>query len=343
MEPTAPESPAAESAPAPAEAVATPAAVPAAPVSELYALLDSGGGRVLERLGGDLLTVRPCPPAWWRRRLPPPDWRRAIDSRQAVKPGAPLRLKIGPVRFQLNPGASVRGLAPELEDHWEQLQALCAAFTNRYRLAPRVLHLYGGAGGATLAAAQAGAAVTHVDASADAIKRARDHAALNTLANRDIRWAVDDPVKFAQRERAQPAAGSNRYDLIILDPHSPTSREQGQNQGRGAKSQPQGKGSGKGQNQVTISSPRPSNFEPERDLPALLSTASGLLSDKATAVLLFLRQGAPVSPTTLLHLFCQEFSIFGGTPTSGELLLTSEDPTVPAIPSGTFGMWIKVP
>lgn len=335
MEPTAPESPA-EAIAAPAEA----APAPAAPVSELYALLDSGGGRVLERLGGDLLTVRPCPPAWWRRRLPPADWRHAIDSRQAVKPGRPLKLKIGPIRFQLNPGASVRGLAPELEDHWEQIQALCAAFNNRYRLSPRVLHLYGGAGGATLAAAQAGAAVTHVDASADAIKRARDHAALNTLANRDIRWVVDDPVKFAQRERSQPAAGSNRYDFIILDPHPPASgaRDQGQNQGRGAKSQPQSQG---GKNQAIISSARPSSFEPERDLAALLATASGLLSDKAAAVFLFLRQGAPVSPTTVLHLFRQEFSVFGGTPSSGELLLSSEDSSVPSIPSGTFGMWTK--
>lgn len=334
MEPTAPESPAAAAVPAPA----TAAPGPVTPPSELYALLDSGGGRVLERLGGDLLTVRPCPPAWWRRRLPPPEWRRAIDSRQAVKPGAPIKLKIGPIRFQLNPGASVRSLSPELEDHWEQIQALCAAFHNRHRLPPRVLHLYGGAGGATLAAAQAGAAVTHVDASADAIKRARDHAALNTLANRDIRWAVDDPVKFAQRERAQPAAGSNRYDLIILDPHSPNPRDQ--NQGKGGQSRPQG---GKGQNQATISSPRPSHFEPERDLSALLATASGLLSDKATAVLLFLRQGALVSPTTLQHLFRQEFSIFGGTSSSGELLLSSEVPSVPGIPSGTFGLWMKAP
>ncbi len=332
MEPTAPANESPEAA----------APAPALPPSETYALLDSGGGRVLERLGGDLLTVRPCPPAWWRRKLPPPDWRRAIDSRQAVKPGAPLKLKIGPIRFQLNPGASVRSLAPELEDHWEQIQALCAAFNNRYRLAPRVLHLYGGAGGATLAAAQAGAAVTHVDASADAIKRARDHAALNTLANRDIRWVVDDPVKFAQRERAQPAAGSNRYDLIILDPHTPGPRES-QNQGRGAKSQPQPQGRDGGKNQVTISSARPSNFEPERDLPALLATASGLLSDKATAVLLFSRQGPAVSPTTLLHLFRQEFSVFGGTPSSGELLLSSEDTSVPAIPSGTFGLWTKTP
>lgn len=318
MEPTAPAEAAASTSEPASAAVAPLGAAAPAPVSEAYELLDSGGGRLLERLGPHL-TTRPCAPAWWRRRLPGSEWRTAVDARQALK--APLKLKIGPVRFQLNPGASVRGLAPELEDHWEQIQALCAIFQQKNRLAPRVLHLWGGAGGSTLAAAQAGAAVTHVDASADAIKRARDHAALNTLASRDIRWVVDDPVKFAQRERAQPASGSTRYDLIILDPHTP--KDGG----------PKGGRPGQGQGP----SGRP--FDPERDLAPLLATASGLLSDKAVAVLFFYRQGG-ISPTTLLHLLRQEFSVFGGTSSAGELLLAGAEP-VPAVPSGVFGMWGK--
>lgn len=321
MEPTAPAE-AAVTEPS-TTAAAPPASAPApAPVSESYELLDSGGGRVLEHLGGGLITVRPCAPAWWRRKLPGGEWRKAVDTRQAVK--APHKLKIGPVRFQLNPGASVRTLAPELQEHWARVQALCAAYFQKNRVAPRVLHLFGGAGGSTLAAAQAGAAVTHVDASADAIKRARDHAALNTLANRDIRWVVDDPLKFAQRERVQPASGATRYDLIILDPHT---AKDGSGPAKGGRP-------GQGQGQSSR------GFDPERDLPALLATASGLLSDKAVAVLLFLRQGAPVSPTTLLHLLRQEFSIFGGTPSAGELLLKGTE-SVPAVPSGAFGMWMK--
>lgn len=320
MEPTAPAAEAIAPESSPSAEASPPAQAVQAPVSETYELLDSGGGRVLERLG-NLLTARPCGPAWWRRKLPGGEWRQAADPRQAIK--APFKLKIGTVRFNLNPGGSVRSLAPELQEHWARIHSLCTAFQEKNRLAPRVLHLFGGAGGSTLAAAQAGAAVTHVDASADAIKRARDHAAINTLANRDIRWVVDDPLKFAQRERAQPASGSTRYDLIILDPH--TSKDNAPKGG----GRP---GPGLGHNSR--------GFDPERDLAPLLATASALLSDKAVAVILFLRQGNPISPTTLLHLFRQEFSVFGGTQSAGELLLRGAD-LVPAVPSGVFGMWSK--
>ncbi len=321
MEPTAPAEVTAAD-PATSTPAAEPAPAPVVPVSESFELLDSGGGRVLEHLGGGIFTVRPCAPAWWRRKLPGGEWRKGLDSRQAIK--APHKLKIGTVRFQLNPGANVRMLAPELQESWTRIQALCTAFFQKNRVAPRVLHLFGGAGGSTLAAAQAGAAVTHVDASADAVKRARDHAALNTLANRDIRWVVDDPIKFAQRERAQPASGSTRYDLIILDPHSP---KEGNAAGKGGRP---GQGQGQGSR----------GFDLERDLGPLLATASGLLSDKAVAVLLFCRQGNPISPTSLLHLIRQEFSVFGGTPSAGELLLKGAE-GVPAVPSGVFGMWTK--
>lgn len=270
---------------------------------EIYELLDSGGGRLLERAGG-LITSRACHAAWWRRKLPGAEWRKAVELKQALK--EPVKVKIGPVRFQLSPGGSLRALAPELEELWEEVQGLCAAFVDKQRMAPRVLNLFGGAGGATIAAAQSGAAVAHVDSSAEAIKRARDHAALNTLANRDIRWVVDDPVKFAQRERTQ----NSRYDVIVIDPFTPKDAK------RGA-------------------------FELERDLGPLLGTVSGLLSDKAAGVVLSCRQGA-VSPTTLLHLMKQEFSIFGGMIESGELLLTGpEGSTVPAVPSGAFACWLK--
>jgi 23S rRNA (cytosine1962-C5)-methyltransferase len=271
--------------------------------NEGYELLDSGGGRVLEKVGG-IITSRACHAAWWRRKLPGAEWRKAVDLKQAVK--EPMRVKIGPLRFQLAPGGSLRALAPELEEHWEEVQGLCAAFLDKQRLPARVLHLFGGAGGVTLAAAQSGAAVAHVDGAAEAIKRAREHAALNTLANRDIRWVVDDPVKFAQRERTQ----TTRYDLIVIDPHTPKDAK------RGA-------------------------FEIERDLGALLGVVSGLLSDKAVGVMLFCRQGT-VSPTTLLHLVRQEFSVFGGTVESGEILLTGpENTSVPAVPSGAYAQWLK--
>jgi 23S rRNA (cytosine1962-C5)-methyltransferase len=267
---------------------------------ESYALLDSGGGRVLEKLG-TLVSSRASHAAWWRRKLSGNEWRKAVDLKRDVK--EPVKLRIGSVRFILSPQGGVRGLAPELEEEWERVSAFCVTFAEQQRRPARVLNLFGGAGGFTLAAAQAGAAVAHVDASADAIKRARDHAAINTLANRDIRWVVDDPVKFAQRERTQ----TTRYDLIVIDPHTPKDAKRG--------------------------------FEIERDLGALLGTVSGLLSDKPIGVLVCCRQGV-VSPTTLQHLMRQEFSVFGGRVESGEILLTGEE-SVPAVPFGTLARWLK--
>lgn len=268
---------------------------------ETYELLDSGGGRVLEKLGA-LVTTRACQAAWWRRKLPGGEWRKAVDFKREVK--EPVKLRIGTVRFLLSPQGSLRALAPELEEQWEQVCAACVTFAEQQRRPARVLNLFGGAGGFTLAAAQAGAAVAHVDATAEAIKRAREHAAINTLANRDIRWVVDDPVKFAQRERTQ----ATRYDLIVIDPHTPKDAKRG-------------------------------GFELERDLGALLGTLSGLLSGKPVGVLVCCRQGA-VSPTTLEHLMWQEFSVFGGVVESGEILLSGEE-GVPAVPSGTFARWLK--
>jgi len=269
---------------------------------EEYALLDSGGGRVLERLGG-IVSSRAMHSAWWRRKLPGGEWRKAVELKRDLKQSLPLR--IGSLRFQLSAIGGVRVLAPELREHWDRVSALCAAFAEKQRTPARVLNLFGGAGGFTLAAAQAGAAVAHVEASADVIKRARENAAINTLANRDIRWLVDDPVKFAQRERMQ----TSRYDLIVIDPLMPKDAK------RGA-------------------------FEIERDLGTLLATVSGLLSDKPIGVLLFCRQGA-VSPTTLLHLMRQEFGVFGGGIEHGEILLKGAE-GVPEVPCGAFARWLKV-
>jgi 23S rRNA (cytosine1962-C5)-methyltransferase len=269
--------------------------------NQSFELLDSGGGRVLERLGA-LVSSRACHAAWWRRKLPGAEWRKAVELKREVK--APLKLRIGTLRFLLSPQGGVRGLAPELQELWGKIGAQCFAFAEQQRRPARVLHLFGGAGGFTLATAQAGAAVAHVDVSADAIKRAREHAALNTLANRDIRWVVDDPVKFAQRERTQ----TTRYDLIVIDPHTPKDAKRG-------------------------------GFELERDLGSLLSTVSGLLSDKPIGVLLCCRQGA-VSPTTLQNLMRQEFNVFGGAVESGEILLKGAE-GVPAVPSGVFASWRK--
>ena len=103
------------------------------------------------------------------------------------------------------------GVFPEQAVNWD--------FTgNLIRNAPKplkVLNLFAYTGGATLACAQAGASVCHVDASKGMVAWARENAAASGLSDRPIRWLVDDCIKFVQREQRR----GNRYDGIIMDLH----------------------------------------------------------------------------------------------------------------------------
>lgn len=266
-----------------------------------YELLDSGGRTVLERLGA-LIGTRANPQAWWRRRLGGAEWRKAVDLKRELK--EPLKVRFGrQIMLVGGTGGSLRALGPELQDSWRRVTEACEAFTAKHRRPARVLHLFGGTGGHTVAAALAGASVAHVEQAGESLTRARENAAANPQAARDIRWVLEDPVKFAQRERAQ----NQRHDLIIIDPHSPREAKRG--------------------------------FELERDLGPLLGTVSGLLSDQALGVVLVCRQSG-VSPTTLLHLMRHDLSIFGGRFEHGELLLSGAD-NVPAVPCGAFANWWK--
>lgn len=267
-----------------------------------YQLLDSGRGRILERVG-DFICSRSCSSAWWRRKLPDAQWRQAGDIKQAVR--EPSAIQIGSLRFILSPETPLRTLAPELSDFYEEVRGWCAAFADKQRMPARVLNLFGASAGFTLAAAQGGAAATYVGASPETLQHARQNAAASAMTGRDIRWVVDDPMKFVRREQARGA----RYEMILMDlPTSADARRRG-------------------------------GFDLERGLGPLLAAASGVLSEKATALLICYRHGN-VSPTTLLHLLRQEFSIFGGECDAGEILLHGGDGVL-AVPSGVFARWRK--
>jgi 23S rRNA (cytosine1962-C5)-methyltransferase len=185
-----------------------------------YALVDSGAGRRLERFGGHLL-IRPEPKAWWRPRAPAVEWNQAaaehLESGQwrVRDPALPRAwtLRYGALRLEarLTDMSKHIGIFPEQEPHWrwlgEQLRQLRQ---------PQVLNLFGYTGAATLAAAAAGAAVTHVDASKPALAWARRNQELSGLAAAPIRWLLDDAFKFAGRELRR----GRRYDAILLDPPS---------------------------------------------------------------------------------------------------------------------------
>jgi 23S rRNA (cytosine1962-C5)-methyltransferase len=194
---------------------------------EDYALLDCGHGRKLERFGA-LTLDRPEEQAIWAPRLDAALWERAdavftgdMDEEGAGRwkrrPGVAeaWACQHQEIRFECR-FTSFRhvGAFPEQEAHWafmrERLQAAGAAAG----AGPSLLNLFGYTGLASLIAAEAGAEVTHVDASKKAIAWARDNQALSGLKDRPIRWILDDAQKFAAREVRR----GKRYDGILLDP-----------------------------------------------------------------------------------------------------------------------------
>ena len=185
-----------------------------------YGLVDSGGGRKLERYG-PYRVVRPEPQCLWRPRLGDDVWAAAdavfepTDEEDAgrwrfTRP-APDRwpLTWGHVRFH-GRFTAFRHLAffPEQAANWVWLDERVRASGRPLK----VLNLFGYTGVASLVCAAAGAAVTHVDASKRAVGWARENAALCGIE--DVRWLCEDARKYVQRELRR----GSRYDGVILDP-----------------------------------------------------------------------------------------------------------------------------
>lgn len=186
-----------------------------------YELLDSGEGEKLERYG-KYVVARPDPQALWERRLPSAEWKRA-DARFGSRGGRAAgwdRSKdlpdawdasIGGVDFRVKLAAFKHvGVFPEQVANWEWIrEAVRGAKRGVW-----VLNLFGYTGGATIAALQAGASVVHVDGSKSAIGWARENAAASGVADRSVRWILDDARAFLRREKKR----GHRYDGIIMDP-----------------------------------------------------------------------------------------------------------------------------
>ena len=200
-----------------------------------YALLDSGDGLKLERFGNTIF-VRPESQAMWKRSPGAnAEWKNAHaifqptgeesgghwDFKKKVDEKWEMSYTLTPSPSPAGRGESLRfwamttpgrhlGVFPEVAAHWDW----CSDLIARSKEQPNVLNLFGYTGLATLAAASAGAKVTHVDASKKAVSWARDNQALSNLTDKPIRWIVDDTLKFVQREARRGA----KYDGIILDP-----------------------------------------------------------------------------------------------------------------------------
>lgn len=182
-----------------------------------YALIDAGAGRRLERFGVHLVD-RPAPMAMGQRTSPPA-WEKA-DLRFDAESGwsasvEPWTVELAGLVLELRPTSSGGlGVFPE---HLANMDWLASQVRSRARdRQPAVLNLFAHTGLATLVAARAGAAVAHLDAARAPVAWARGNARLSGLADRAIRWLVDDAAGFVARE----ARRGRRYDGIVLDPPS---------------------------------------------------------------------------------------------------------------------------
>lgn len=262
-----------------------------------YALLDSGGGFKLERYGKYILK-RPEPEAVWRPHMPEKTWNAAHAF---FKPGdeengghwvtqKPVderwMMSYKNLRFWVQLSASRHvGVFPEQAGQWDWLSSQIKTA----RRPIQVLNLFGYTGLATLAAAAAGARVTHVDASRKVISWARENQDLSGLAEQPVRWIVDDALKFIQRE----ARRGSRYDGLILDPPK---------FGRG---------------------PKGEVWEFYKLLPELLAACRDVLSDQPRFIVLT-AYAVKASALTLYYAVSEVMQRFSGQTESGEVVLQEE-------------------
>lgn len=187
-----------------------------------YELLDASDGERLERWGKYIL-VRPDPQIIWKNTREHPLWKKAdgIYRRSSGGGGGWVKSKMpeqwsvgyGDLNFRIKPmGFKHTGLFPEQAANWDWFSKL---IKNADRPV-KVLNLFAYTGGATMAAAAAGAQVVHVDASKGMVAMAKENAQLCGLADAPIRYIVDDCKKFVEREIRR----GNKYDGIIMDPPS---------------------------------------------------------------------------------------------------------------------------
>lgn len=189
-----------------------------------YEILDCSDGEKLERWG-DKILVRPDPQIVWKSDRPAGEWKKADARYNRSKSGGgswhsykkipdSWKIKYRNLTFAVKPmGFKHTGIFPEQAANWDWFSKLIEDECNRE---VNVLNLFAYTGGATIAAAAAGAKVCHVDAAKGMVAWAKENAAFSGLKEHPIRYIVDDVKKFAERELRR----GHKYDAIIMDPPS---------------------------------------------------------------------------------------------------------------------------
>ena len=274
-----------------------------------YEVIDCSKGEKLERWG-DYILVRPDPQVIWDTPRKEKGWHKMNAHYHRSKKGGgeweffdlPQQWSIHyrSLTFQLKPFSFKHtGLFAEQAANWDWFSELI----KKAGRPVKVLNLFAYTGGATIAAAAAGASVTHVDASKGMVTWAKENAASSGLADAPIRWIVDDCVKFVEREIRR----GNHYDAIIMDPPS---------YGRG---------------------PKGEIWKIEESIHPLVKLCAQLLVDRP---LFFLINSytTGLQPAVLSYLIGTELKRFPGKVTADEIGLpvSSNGLTLPCGASGRF-------
>ena len=197
-----------------------------------YEILDMANGEKLERWGNVTL-VRPDPQIIWKQKSFPNKWKQvnAVYNRSKTGGGSwnykkqmpkAWQIKYKNLTFNIKPmGFKHTGLFPEQAVNWDWMINKIEN-EKKHKKEIKVLNLFAYTGGATVACLSAGASVCHVDSSKGMVSWAKENVISSKLANRKVRYIIDDVLKFVQREIRR----GNKYDAIIMDPPS---------YGRGAK------------------------------------------------------------------------------------------------------------
>ncbi len=284
-----------------------------------YEVLDTSNGEKLERWGSYIL-VRPDPQVIWNTPHAHPAWKKKDGHYHRSQNGGgewevfhlpdewsisyhlpALPSSNSQLSFHLKPFCFKHtGLFPEQAVNWNWFSGIIQKAGRRIK----VLNLFAYTGGATIAAAKAGADVTHVDAAKGMVAWAKENAAASGLAHAPIRWLVDDCVKFVQRELRR----GNTYDAIIMDPPS---------YGRG---------------------PKGEIWKIEDALFSLLELAAKLLSPDALFFLInsYTAGLQPAVLSYMMQLVLQKK--FGGSILADEIGLPVADSTL-ILPCGASGRW----
>ncbi len=279
-----------------------------------YELIDCSDGERLERWG-DILLIRPDPQALWNTKRENPLWKNAHARYIRSNSGGGAwqfykkipevwQIKYRDLSFNLKPmGFKHTGVFVEQACNWDFVRDV---IEKSGRNDVKVLNLFGYTGAATISALKAGASVCHVDASKGMVQWGKENAVSTGVADRSVRWIVDDCMKFVAREIRR----GNKYDIIIMDPPS---------YGRG---------------------PGGEVWKLENEIYGFVDQCKELLTDDSLAVLIN-SYTAGVSPAVMSYILNTTVAKrFGGHAQADEIGLPVTQ-TGLVLPCGSTAIWTK--